>query len=123
MVRFQHPETGEVKAFILHSLDWDTSGKRLFKRIERWRAAGESAAGRPIVEGFEEAQGEVFHAPPMHQILRGFRFCGALTFLLSFPEGMPALYALAVAAGAYAFMLLPAILYRPQPERRTAVTA
>lgn len=122
IVRFRNPESGEVKAFILHPLDFGVTGSYLFDKIERWRVAqAESAAGTTRVSGFEDVAGEPIRPATVAATARGFRLWGGLTILGSVLAGLPSRvsgwYALTTAASAYAAMMQPLVLYRWQPKR------
>jgi heat shock protein HtpX len=119
MVRFRHPESGDVKAFILHPVEWGASPRRLFHSIERWRATATSAESTSL-SGFAEIAGQPFHVPGLAETARGFRIPGSVTVVgimlagwMLRVESWPAWYALSITACAYIYMFLPALLYRP----------
>jgi len=119
VVRFRHAESGEIKAFILHPVEWGASPQRLFDSIEQWRATATSAETTSI-SGLEEVAGRPFHPLAVAQTVREFRIPGGVTFVgvmlsgwMLRPDSWPAWYALAITACAYTFLSLPAMLYRP----------
>jgi heat shock protein HtpX len=119
MVRFRNPESGEIKAFILHPLDFGVTGSSLFAKIERWRAADAGvAAGTTRVSGFEDVAGEPIRPLAVAATARGFRLSGGLTILGAMLAGWPSRlsgwYALTIAASAYVAMMLPLVLSRWQ---------
>lgn len=117
LVEFRHPETGEAKAVIFHSLHWDTSGRRLFRQIEQWRGRAPAGAGPGRVEQLVEPEGERFCCPTVKSLFRSFQIPLAITLVVTTPLGMEALYAVAVLAAAYGVITVPALLYRtPQPQ-------
>jgi heat shock protein HtpX len=118
LVRFRHPESGDVKAFIVHPVEWGATPQRLFQAIEHWRATDTSAEATST-SGFEAVAGQPFQIPSIAQVARGFRIPGGVALaaaMLSVPmlraELWPVWYALAVTACAYTYMLLPAMLYQ-----------
>ena len=118
-VRFRHPASGDVKAFILHPVEWGASPRRLLHSIERWKAAAGSTESTSI-SGFDAVAGEPFRVPGIAEVVRGFRIPGVVTLVgatlagwMLRGESWPAWYALAITAGAYLYMYLPALLYRP----------
>ena len=127
MIQFRAGESAGLQSFILHPLDPGSTGKRLFGRIERWRAAAAPAAGSALVHGFEDAPGEPIRPVTLGQLARGFQLSGGAALIGAMLAGWPTRpemsgwYALGVAAGAYASLLLPMALYRPQ-TRATALT-
>lgn len=130
MVRFRSQESSEVKAIILHPVDWFIAQPRLLRSIQRWRATGASADATSI-EGFNPVAGQaVRNMATVAAVVRAFPIPGGITFLMAFlifngDWGYIA-YALAVTACAHIFMFLPAILYRPpasQPEPAPAAVA
>jgi hypothetical protein len=119
IVRFRDPESGDVKAFILHPVEWGATPRRLLQSIERWRATA-APAERTSIRGFQAVAGQPFHVPTIAETTRGFRIPGmvalagtTLTGWFLRTESWPAWYALAITACAYIFMFLPALLYRP----------
>lgn len=119
MVRFRHPESGDVKAFILHPVEWGATPRRLFRSVEQWRTTAVSAE-RTSITGLVEIAGEPFRVPTTAVTARGFRIPGSITLVGVMvtgwwlqPESWPAWYALALTACAYIFMFLPAMTYRP----------
>jgi Zn-dependent protease with chaperone function len=130
LVRFRSSESGEVKAFILHPVDWFISQPRLLRSIQRWRATGASTDATSI-EGFNPIAGQVVrNLVTVAGVVRAFSIPGGITLLIAFlifdgDWGYIA-YSLAVTACAHIFMFLPAILYRPPtppPEPAPATAA
>jgi heat shock protein HtpX len=119
MVRFRDPESGSVKAFILHPMGWGATPRRLLHSIERWRAT-QTSAERTSISGLHPITGQPYRPPTIAQVARAFRIPGAVTLVGTVlagwfvrPEWWPAWYALIITACAYTFMYLPAMLYRP----------
>jgi len=121
MIRFRHPESGDVKAVILHPVERGATPRRLLHEIERWRTTANSADATTIT-GLQAPAGEFFHTPTIAQTASGFRLPGTVTLVGALLAGWmlrleswPAWYALIITACAYIFMFLPALLYRRQP--------
>jgi Zn-dependent protease with chaperone function len=118
VVRFRTGESPEVKAIILHTLDWGATPGHLYRSIVQWRATA-TAGGNTSISGFTTVAGQAFHIPTLGQVARGFRVPGVVTLVGAslagwfWQTGWLAWYALAVTACAYTFMFLPAMLYRP----------
>ena len=119
MVRIRPGESGDANAFILHPVEWAATPRRLFRSIERWRAAGASAESTSI-SGLNAVAGKPFHVPSLTGTARGFRIPGTVTLVGATlagwffrTESWAAWYALLITAGAYTFLFLPALLYRP----------
>jgi len=118
MVRFRQPETGKMLAFILHPVDWLPAQRLLLRSIERWRVT-EGSQEKTSISGFNPGGGQPFTNPTFAGTARGFLVPGCVTFVAAV-SGSAVLdaqwwyagCALAVAASSYAFMLLPALLYR-----------
>ena len=119
MVRFRNPESGEIHAFILHTLDWLATQRRLLRSIERWRAR-ETSPESTSIKGLNPAAGQTFRNPTIAGVARGFFLPGGIALaaaiatcgILRFDWKYVA-WALAVTACAYTSMLLPAMVYRP----------
>jgi Zn-dependent protease with chaperone function len=119
MVRFRYPGSGDVKAFILHPVDWLPTQRRLLRSIDQWRTTRTSPESTSI-DGFTPITGKPFHNPTIALAVRGFLLPGGLTLVAAISTrwilGADWRYvgcALAVTACAHTFMLLPAFLYRP----------
>ena len=119
MVRFRSPESGQSHAFILHTVDWLATQRRLLRSIEHWRAR-ETSPESTSIKGFNPVAGQTFRNPTVVLVARGFLVPGgmALAAAIATCWPLPAHWqyvasALAVTACAYASMLLPAMLYRP----------
>lgn len=119
MVRFRNPQSSEIHAFILHTLDWLPTQRRLQRSIERWKAT-ESSPESTSISGFNPVAGDTFRTPTIAGIARGFLVPGGIVLAAAFPvsfilriDWQYIVCALAVTACAYASMLLPALLYRP----------
>lgn len=119
IVRFRSGESAEVKAFILHTLDWGATPTRLLRSIARWRATATSSESTSI-SGFHAIPGQPFNIPTIFQVARGLQIPGVVTLFGASlagwfwgTESWPAWYALGITACAYAFMFLPSMLYRP----------
>jgi Zn-dependent protease with chaperone function len=119
MVRFRNPESGQTHAFILHTVDWLATQRRLLRSIQHWRATGTSPEGSSI-KGFDPVSGQLFSAPSLAQVARGLLITEAIALtaasiaicsILPFDWRYLA-YTLAVTACAYASMMLPAMLNR-----------
>ncbi|MGA2218076.1 MAG: M48 family metalloprotease [Terracidiphilus sp.] len=130
LVRFRSPESSEVKAFILHPVDWFITQPRLLRSIQRWKATGASADAASI-EGFSPVAGQpVRNLATVAGVARAFPIPGGITLLIAFlifnGDWGYISYALAVTACAHIFLFLPAILYRPpapSPEPAPAAAA
>lgn len=119
MVRFRNPESGTIHAFILHTLDWLPTQRKLLRSIEQWRAT-ETSPESTSIAGFNPVAGDPFRNPTIARTARGFLVPGGLALAAAFPiswilrvNWQYVASALTVTACAYASMLLPAILYRP----------
>jgi heat shock protein HtpX len=119
MVRFRDPQSGQAHAFIVHTLDWFATQRRLFRIIERWRAT-ETSPQSTSIDGFNPVASEQFRNPTIAQVARAFLFTGGIslvaavvTCLIVGAKWQFVACALAVTACAYTSMLLPAMLYRP----------
>ncbi len=126
MLRFRDPQTGQIRAFILHPLS-GIAGDRLHRELEQWRAGGESALPSSI-PGFDAAAGETYQPVSFGPTLRGFQTSGTLTLLgamvTGWPlreEALPPFYALTVAFAGYAMLMFPVVFFRPGsvPSPRT----
>ena len=122
MVRFRNPESGETQAFILHTLDWLPTQRRLLRSIERWRAT-ETSPESTSVKGFNQTASQIFRNPTIAELARGILVTGGIALLAAIAACLIlrsnwqyVACALAVTACSYASMLLPAMLYRP-PSR------
>ena len=130
MVRFRNPESGQIHAFILHTLDWLATQKRLLRSIERWRAT-ETSPESTSIKGFNPVASQTFRSPAIAQVAYGFLVTGGIALVTATArcwilrsDWQYVAWALAVTACAYASMLLPAMLYRPPsllPERPAPV--
>jgi|GEM_PF-5582694 len=119
MVRFRDPESGQIHAFILHTLDWLATQRRLLRSIERWKAT-ETSPESTSIKGFNPVAGETFRNPTIAGVARGFLVTGGIALVAAIAtcwilrsDWQYVAWALAVTACAYASMLLPAMLYRP----------
>lgn len=119
MVRFRDPESGKTHAFILHTLDWLATQRRLLRSIERWRATATSPESTSI-NGFNQAPSQIFRSPTIAELARGVLVTGGIALMAAIATCLILRFdwryvacALAIAACAYASMLLPAMLYRP----------
>jgi Zn-dependent protease with chaperone function len=130
MVRFRSPESGEVKAFILHPVSWFITQPTLLRSIQRWRSAAVSASAT-LIEGFDPVPGQpVRNLATIADTARAFLVSGGVTFtmgvLLFNADWGYIAYALVVTAAAHTFMFLPALLYRPPapaPDHAPAAAA
>jgi hypothetical protein len=130
-VRFRNPETNAEKAFILHPLAWGVSGARLFRQIENWR--NRAAASTSTIGGWPDVAGQPHPLVTLAHLWRGFRISAIAVFVGAFLAGSPLIpgapsmwYALAVTAAAFAFLMLPSVLYKrpaPRVELRTPANA
>jgi heat shock protein HtpX len=119
MVRFLDHDSGDVKAFILHPVEWGATPRRLFRSILRWKETASSAESTSI-QGLNAVAGQPYRVPNIAQTARGFRIPGFITLVGATLAGWfvrgdswLAWYALAITACSYTFMYLPAMLYRP----------
>ena len=119
MVRFRNPESGQTHAFIMHTLDWLATQRRLLRSIERWRAT-ETSPESTSIKGFNQAPSQVFRNPTIAELARGVLVTGGIALLAAIAtclilrsDWQYVVWALAVTACAYTSMLLPAMLYRP----------
>lgn len=124
MIRFRRPESGETSAIILHPVEWMATPGRLLRSIEQWRTTAQSAEATSL-NGLIPSAGQPFHVPTVAQTARGFRIPGAVTLVgatlagwFTRGESWPAWCALLIAACAYTFMFLPAMLYRPAEMKK-----
>lgn len=128
MVRFRDPDSGKIYGIILHTVNWVPAQGKLRRAIERWRT-GESSPEKTSIKGLEPVASETFGRPKVAQVARGFVIIGIVTQLAAMlTAGMLRLdwlyetWALAFTACAYAFMLLPAMVYRvPGPRQNERV--
>ncbi|MGH9559938.1 MAG: hypothetical protein ACRD3S_00665, partial [Terracidiphilus sp.] len=118
MMRFRNPATGQMQSLILHAVGWFAVQGKLLRSIERWRA-GEISGEATSVRGLEPIASEMFRKPTVARAARGFVVIGIATQLAAMvTAGVLRLdwryeaWGLAFTACAYAFMLLPAMLYR-----------
>jgi Zn-dependent protease with chaperone function len=117
-VRFRVPGFEDVKAIILHTVDWLPTQRRLLRTIEQWRATQTSAESTAIT-GLNAVAGQPFRNPSVAAVVRAFLISGGATlvaglfgvWLLRAPW-WTVWYALAIAACIHFFMFLPAMLYR-----------
>lgn len=119
MVRFRNPETGQINAFILHTLDWLATQRRLRRSIERWRAT-ETSLESTSIQGFNPVAGETFRSPTVARVARAFLVTGTIALVSAIAacgifrfDWRYVAFALAMTACAYTSMLLPAMVYRP----------
>lgn len=118
MVRFREPDSGKMHGVILHTVDWLATQRKLLRAIERWRA-GETSGDGTSIKGLEPVASEVFRGLRVGQLARGFGVIGMITYLAAMTiagvwglEWWYEMWALVFTACAYAFMMLPAMLYR-----------
>ncbi len=118
MVRFRDPESGQTHAFILHTVDWVATQRRLLRSIERWRST-ETSQESTSIKDFNPVAGQTFRTPAFGLVARGFLVPGGIALAAAIATCWPiradwryVASALAVTACAYASMLLPAMLYR-----------
>jgi heat shock protein HtpX len=128
MVRFRRPESGDLQAFILHTVSWLPTQGRLLKSIERWRATQNSTESTSL-SGFTPIAGQPITTPTIFEAMRGFRVAGGIALfaailacLILQAQWRYVVCALVVSAASYAFLWLPAMLYRP-PAPTAGVTA
>lgn len=122
MVRFRDPQSGQSYAFILHTLDWVATQRRLLRSIERWRATDRSPETTSI-SGFEPVAGQTFVSPTIASVARGLLITEGISLVAAIVTSFMVRDAwqyiasvVAVTACAYTSMLLPAMLYRlPAP--------
>ncbi|MFZ0306164.1 MAG: M48 family metallopeptidase [Terracidiphilus sp.] len=119
MVEFRDPQSGQPCAFILHTLYWFATQRRLLRSIERWRAT-ERSQETTSINGFDSVAGQTFVNPTIAGVARGFLVTGGIALAaavitsLMFPDVWQYIPSVvAVTACAYISMLLPAMLYRP----------
>ena len=119
MVRFRSPESGQVHAFILHTVDWFATQRRLLRSIKKWKTTQTSSQSTSI-DGFNPVAGQPFRNPTIAEVARSFLVTGGIALAAAIPtcyflrlEWQYVGWALALTACAYIFMLLPAMLYRP----------
>ncbi len=119
MVRFLDHDSGDVKSFILHPLEWGATPRGLLHSILRWKETASSAESTSI-QGLNAVAGQPYRVPNIAQTARGFRIPGFITLAGATlagwfvrGESWLAWYALVVTACSYTFMYLPAMLYRP----------
>jgi heat shock protein HtpX len=118
-LRFRCPESGEVKAVILHPVDWLPTQRRLLRSIEQWRAT-QSSAEATSVTGLNAVAGQPFRNPAVALVARAFLVSGGATLAgallavwLLRADWRYVGFALAIAACVHVFMFLPSMLYRP----------
>jgi hypothetical protein len=117
MVRFHSPESADVKAFILHPVDWLVTQPRLLRSIQQWRTTASSPDATSI-EGFHPVAGQpARNMAPIAGVARAFLVPGGITLMIALlllrADWQYIIYALIITACAHIFMYLPAILYRP----------
>ena len=119
MVRFRDPESGQTHAFILHTVDWLATQRKLPRSIERWRVT-ETSPESTSIKGLNPVTGQAFRNPTIMEAARGFLVTGGVALAAAIvtcgilrSDWQYVVWALAVTACAYGSMLLPAILYRP----------
>ena len=119
MVRFRNPESGQTHAFILHTVDWLATQRRLVRSFQRWKAT-QSSAQSTSIDGFNPVAGQPFINPSFAVVGRGFLVTGGIALVVAIPtcwllgaEWQYVGWALALTACAYLSMLLPAMFYRP----------
>lgn len=132
MVRFRDPESGQIHAFILHTVDLLATQRRLLRQIERWKAT-EISLETTSIKGFNPVASQTFRSPTIALAARGFLVPGGVALAAAIATCWPVrahwqyvACALAATACAYASMLLPALLYRPPlppPESPVPVEA
>jgi hypothetical protein len=130
MVRFRSPDSGEVKAFVLHPVDWLATQRRLLHAIQRWRAT-DASTGVSSIQGFDSAPGQpARNMATISGVARAFLVSGGVTLfaalLLLMANWEYIVYALLITACAHIFMFLPAMLYRPpapRPDPKPAAVA
>ncbi len=118
MVRFRDPRSGTIHAFIVHTLGWLATQRRLLRSMERWRAT-ETSPESTLIEGFNPVASQAFRNPTIAEVARGVLVTGGIAlaaatatcWILRFDWQYVA-WALAVTACSYASMLLPAMVYR-----------
>jgi len=122
MVQFRNPESGQSHAFILHTLDWLPTQRKLLRAIESWRAtaAERTSPESTIINGFNPVAGQQFRSPAIAVVARAFPITGGITLLAAIvicfiikAQWQFVAWALVVTACAFTSMLLPAMLYRP----------
>lgn len=117
IIRLRRAAPGSAEAFILHPLRWGAWSRALVRQIEKWRVAPQEGAGEEeSAPGVPEIPGESYRPLRIDGLVRGFRLSGPMTLFGAMLAGWPVQdggvsgwYALAVAASAYLFMLLPAM--------------
>jgi heat shock protein HtpX len=122
MVRFRNPHSRQSHAFIMHTLDWFPTQRRLMRTIERWKAT-ETSPENTLIDGFNPVTGQPFQSPTIAAVARAFPFTGGITLITAIVTCMVVranwqyvAWALVVTACAFTSMLLPAMLYRsPTP--------
>jgi heat shock protein HtpX len=119
MVRFRNPQSGQANAFIIHTLDWFATQRRMFRKIERWKAT-ETSTEKTSIDGFSPVSGQPFSNLTIAAVARAFPFTGGValvaaivTCLIVRANWEFVAWALVVTACAFTSMLLPAMLYRP----------
>jgi len=119
MVRFRNPDSGQTQAFILHTVDWLATQRKLLRSIERWRAT-ETSPESTSIKGFNPVPSQTFRNPTIAGVARGFLVTGGIALATAFAtfwtlrsDWQCVAVALVVTACAYVSMLLPAMIYRP----------
>jgi Zn-dependent protease with chaperone function len=119
MVRFRNPDSGQAHVFILHTVDWPATQRRLLWSIIRWKKTETSALSTSI-DGFNPVAGQPFRNPTIAVVARGFLVTGGIALAVAIPtcwllnaEWQYVGWVLALTACAYLSMLLPAMFYRP----------
>jgi Zn-dependent protease with chaperone function len=119
MVRFRDPESGRALGFILHTVSWLATQRRLLRSIERWRARDTSPESTSI-KGFNPVAGQTFRNPTIAQVARGFLVTGGIALAAAIAtcgifrfDWHYVVVALTVTGFSYTSMLLPAMMYRP----------
>ena len=118
MVRFRNPESSQIQAFILHTVDWLATQRRLLRSIERWRAI-ETSPESTSIQGLNPVAGEAFRNPTVARVARAFLVTGGIALASAIAtcwilrsDWEYVTLAVAVAGCAYTSMLLPAMVYR-----------
>jgi heat shock protein HtpX len=128
MVRFRDPASGEARGFILHTLDWLATQRKLLRSIEQWRAEQGTAEGT-AVRGVGPVASQLYKAPPVLAVARGYLMTGGIALGAAIPiwwvfhvEWQFVLWAGVVTGCGYVAMMLPGMLYRPEGDAMAVST-
>ena len=120
MVEFRDPQSGQSHAFILHTLGWLATQRKLFGSIKRWKATAESQEPT-MIAGFNPAAGQPFDTPGIASLMQGLLVTSGIALVAAIvaclalrADSRYIVFALAITACDYISMLLPAMTYRTE---------